>query len=383
MIELRNLTIRVHDFAAEDISVTVRPGEVHALIGPSGAGKTLILETIGGLYRPHSGSIFIDDRDVTLFPPEKKGFAYVPQDASLFPHLSVEDNILYGLKVTNQQIDHNLRQYIQHLTERLNIRHLLGRLPERLSGGERQRVALARALAVRPRLILLDEPTSALDPSIREETIYLFKELHREFKFTALLVTHNFEEAFFLSDVFSVLINGRIRQTGKRKEILYHPRDVGVARFLGVSNIFHGRIERVKGEDILINWDGAGETIAARRTFRDQWVTEGAEIFWGVRPEDVHIIKGEQTKGRNILAANLEAIYSGKNIHNLVMRVISDSSSLSDNNRGDKAGAEIKIAIRDAVLQRLNISAGSQLHIHLIPETIILLPLDKGVQPVC
>lgn len=366
MIELRKLTISVQGFAADGVSLSIRPGEVHALIGPSGAGKTLILETVAGLYRPHSGGIFIDGQDVTLHPPEQRAFAYVPQDASLFPHISVEENILYGLKVTRQDINNDLKRYILRLTERLDIKHLLNRLPAGLSGGERQRVSLARALAIRPRLILLDEPISALDPAIREETCYLFKELHREFKFSALLVTHNFEEAFFLSDVFSILIDGRIRQTGKRKEILYHPKDVGVARFLGVSNLYRGRIKEIKGDEVVMHWDEAGETVIVSRTFRDQWVTERADVFWGVRSEDVHIIKGErQEKGKNIFHANLLAIYSGKHIYNLVTQLAS-------------TGTEVKIALRDTVVQRLKISTGDVLQIRLFPDTIILLPSENN-----
>lgn len=365
MIELRNLTIRVQGFAIDDISLTVRPGEVHALIGPSGAGKTLILETIVGLLRQHAGSILIDDRDVTMLPPEQRAFAYVPQDASLFPHLSVEENILYGLKITRQQINTDLKEYINRLTERLDIKQILGRFPAKLSGGEQQRVALARALVIRPRLILLDEPTSALDPSLREDTYRLFKELHREFKFTALLVTHNFEEAFFLSDVFSILIDGRIRQTGKRKEVLYHPRDLRIARFLGVSNLFKGHIMQAKGDEIIISWDDAGETIVARRTFRDNWVTEGTEVFWGVRPEEVHITRGgHKGKEENIFHAKVVAIYSGKNIHNLIIQHIPTK-------------VEIKIALSDPVLQKLKVSEGDVLQISLIPEKILLLRAFK------
>ncbi len=368
MIKLRELAIRALGFEADRISLTIRPGEVHALIGPSGAGKTLILETIAGLYKPHRGSVLIDDLDVTVSPPEQRGFAYVPQDTSLFPHLTVEENILYGLKVTHQEINGDRQQYIRHLTGRLNISHLLDRLPPKLSGGERQRVALARALAVRPRLLLLDEPISALDPAIREETCYLFKELHREFLFSALLVTHDFEEAFFLSDVFSILIDGRIRQTGKRKEVLYHPRDVSVARFLGVSNLFKGRIIEVTGDEIIIYWEESGRTIIARRTFRDHWVTKGAEIFWGVRPEDVHIVKEEKKEDdENIFTANLLAAYSGKNIYNLITRLT-------------KAGTVIKIVLRDTVLQRLKISPGDVLQIYLVPDTIILLPSESNME---
>jgi len=365
MIELRNLTIHVQDFKAEEISLTVRPGEIHALIGPSGAGKTLILETIAGLYKPHSGSILIDDRDVTGYPPEKRAFAYVPQDTSLFPHLTVEENILYGLNSTNISITPEWRDYIDRIIDRLDIKYLMRRFPSRLSGGERQRVALSRALAIRPKLILLDEPTSALDPSIREETCYLFKELHREFKFTALLVTHNFEEAFFLSDVFSILIDGRIRQTGKRKEVLFHPRDVSVARFLGVTNLFRGRIVEIKDDMISIYWIDGDEMVIAHRTFRDTWVKEGIDIIWGVRPEDVHIIKGDRrAQGRNIFHVSLYATYSGKNIHNLVMRIDRDPSR------------EVKISVRDTVLQRLKITPGDSVQIRFIPETIILMPWE-------
>ncbi|MBI5192785.1 MAG: ABC transporter ATP-binding protein [Nitrospirae bacterium] len=383
MIELKELTIHVKDFMADAISLTVRPGEIHALIGPSGAGKTLILETIAGLYNPHSGNILIDKQDITEYPPEKRAFAYVPQDTSLFPHLSVEENILYGLKVVNKYITSELRNYIDRIIERLNIKHLTGRFPSRLSGGERQRVALARALAIQPKLILLDEPTSALDPSIREETCYLFKELHREFQFTALLVTHNFEEAFFLSDVFSILIDGRIKQTGKRKEVLYHPRDVSVARFLGVSNLFRGRIVEVKEDRVVIYWIDEKQTIIARRTFRDTWVKEGVDIFWGIRPEDVHIIKGEKkAKGQNLFHASLLAVYSGKNMHNLVTTLNIPSPLRGEGQGGgelrrysdENAGSEVKISLRDTVLQRLQISSVDAIQICLIPEHIILLP---------
>ncbi len=365
MIELCNLTIRAQDFKTESLSLSVRPGEVHALIGPSGSGKTLILETIAGLHKPDSGNILSDGKDITSLPPEKRAFSYVPQETSLFPHISVEENICYGVKVSNKGISNEARDYIRHLSERLNIHHLLERSPVKLSGGEKQRVALARALAIRPRLILLDEPMSALDPAIKEETYYLFKELHRELKFTAFLVTHDFEEAFFLSDVFSILIDGKIRQTGKRKEVLYHPKDIRVARFLGVTNLFRGYVEDISRDYIVISCRDTGAKLIIKRTFRDRWVTKETDLIWGVRPEDIHIIKGDRKmSGDNLFDVSLVSVYSGKNNHNLVTRLAKD-------------GAIIKISVRDIILQRLGLHAGSELQIHINPETIILLPADS------
>lgn len=362
MIELRNLTIHVQDFSAQDISLKVHQGEVHALIGPSGAGKTLILETIAGFSRPIKGSILIDNVDVTEYPPERRVFSYVPQDSSLFPHLSVEENILYGVKILRRTIHRDIKEYIEHLIDRLDIRHLLNRYPPNLSGGERQRVALVRALAIRPRLLLLDEPTSALDPPIREDICHLFKELHRDIHFTALLVTHNFEEAFLLSDVLSVLIDGKILQIGKRKEVLYHPRDVRVARFLGVSNLFRGHIMRIRGDEIFLHWDEAGATLMAKRTFREKWVTEGAEIYWGVRPEDIHIHKDMDNREKiNKFHAHVKVWYSGKNFHNLIIKLISNEK-------------ELRITLSERVLQRLKLATGDLIQVSLIPDTIILLP---------
>lgn len=303
---------------------------------------------------------------MTSYPPERRSFAYVPQDTSLFPHLSVKDNILYGIRLFNRKIDKDTKNYVEYLTERLNIRHLLKRSPATLSGGERQRVAFARALAIRPRLLLLDEPTSALDPPIREETCHLLKELHRELQFTALIVTHNFEEAFLLSDVLAVLIDGKIRQVGKRKEMLYHPRDIRVARFLGVSNIFRGRVLEIKDNKIFILWKDTGDTLIAEKTFREKWIKKGEEIYWGIRPEDVHIMKspGALSMKNNIFPAIIEAKYTGKIFHNLTVKL-------------PQREKELKITLSERAIQRLKIGIGDHIQISLFPETIIVLPLDS------
>jgi len=237
MIEIEQLTVQVSGFALADINLSVQEGEFFALIGPTGAGKTLILESIAGLVRSTSGRICIDGNDITHLPPEARGVGIVYQDHALFPHLSVKDNIRYGLRYqpkTNGTYHPTLDRWIEHL----GLSHLLDRATENLSGGEKQRVALARALAIQPTVLLLDEPLSALDPNFREEIRQLLHELHRETKITILMVTHDFSEAHFLAQRVAVIHRGQIEQTGTLRAVFTAPSTPFVAQFVGMKNIF-------------------------------------------------------------------------------------------------------------------------------------------------
>jgi molybdate/tungstate transport system ATP-binding protein len=237
MIQLQHLTIQLTGFTLQDVSLTMEKGEFFILLGPTGAGKTLILETIAGLIPSGKGCIRIGGRDVTRLPPEKRGVGIVYQDQALFPHMSVGKNISYGLRyhkktVTNGKVSRDF------LIRRLGLTHLLDRPVQNLSGGEKQRVALARALAIDPAVLLLDEPLSSLDPNFREDIRQLLKELHRETGITVLMVTHDFSEAHFLAQRVAVMNSGRIEQVGSVDNVFLRPATPFVADFVGMKNIF-------------------------------------------------------------------------------------------------------------------------------------------------
>lgn len=241
MLKLENVSKDWKEFKLRDISFEVKRKEYFVVLGRSGAGKTLLLEVIAGIHKPDSGKIYLDCEDITEKPPEKRNIAYMPQNYALFPHLSVYDNIAYGLKVRRVGKGETKR-IVHELAEVLDISHLLHRKPKTLSGGEQQRVALARALAVKPKLLLLDEPFSNLDVTTRLKIIEEMKKWHEEFGFTAIHVTHSFDEALALGDRVGVMVKGRIEQIGRCDEIFSKPKSVEIAEFLGY-NVLKGFFE--------------------------------------------------------------------------------------------------------------------------------------------
>jgi ABC-type Fe3+/spermidine/putrescine transport system ATPase subunit len=243
MISLRNVNVEFRHFVLKDLNLEVESGDYFMLVGPSGAGKTLLLETIAGLHRPRNGEIWIGDEDVTRFEPERRGVGMVYQDCALFPHLSVAENILFGLRVrrTNGAV---MSKALDDVTSLVRVRHLLDRKPGKLSGGEKQRVALARALAIGPRLLLLDEPLSALDPENREALQLELRRIHTELRITVVHVTHDLDEAMMLGKHIAVIGDGSIRQVGTPDDIFRRPNSEFVARFAMVRNIFLGELIR-------------------------------------------------------------------------------------------------------------------------------------------
>jgi molybdate/tungstate transport system ATP-binding protein len=236
MIQIDRLSVLLKGFALHDISLSVENGEFFTLLGPTGAGKTLILETIAGLVKPSGGKIRIGGKDVTHFPPEKRGVGIVYQDHALFPHLNVRDNISFGLRYHIQSCKPGTPSF-RTLVEHLGLTHLLERSVINLSGGEKQRVALARAMAIDPAVLLLDEPLSSLDPNFREEIRRLLKDLHKEMGITILMVTHDFSEAHYLAQRVAVLNAGRMEQTGEVSDVFMRPNTHFTASFVGMKNI--------------------------------------------------------------------------------------------------------------------------------------------------
>ncbi len=239
MIKLENLNVKLGKFALKDINLSIKEGELHAILGPSGAGKSTLINAILGVVKPQSGKILVEGKECTNMPIEKRSFGYVPQNLALFPHLSVKENILFGLKAKGVKPD----LLFDKLVEKAGIKELLERKPQSLSGGQKQRVALIRALVVKPKLLLLDEPFSALDVSLKRQMWELLLGLQKEFNITALFITHDLDEARFLSKRASVLIDGKIVQNGNTKELFEKPKSVKVANYLGYKNIFKARAD--------------------------------------------------------------------------------------------------------------------------------------------
>jgi molybdate transport system ATP-binding protein/molybdate/tungstate transport system ATP-binding protein len=251
VIRVRNLHVALGDFRIHDIELTVKEGEYFIILGPTGAGKTVLLESIAGLYPINGGEIWLAGRAVTQLSPEKRGISIVYQDHALFPHLSVRDNIGFGLRLRKQS-GQETEANLEWLAELLDISHLLDRKPDTLSGGERQKVSLARALSVKPQVLLLDEPLSALDPETREDVQLELRRIHDRLKITTIHVTHDFEEAIALGDRIAVLGEGHIKQVGTPEEVFHQPNSEFVARFAMTRNIFAGEaVDRDDGTTIF------------------------------------------------------------------------------------------------------------------------------------
>ncbi len=203
-------------------------------MGPTGTGKTVILELIAGLYAPQAGTILIDNLDSLEIPPEKREIGFVYQDYALFPHLNVYKNIAFGLQLRKVPPE-KIKDDMQPLVDMLGIAHLLERFPGTLSGGEQQRISLARALILKPKILLMDEPLSALDPNTKKMLCRELKELHQKYRCTIVHVTHDFNEANILADRIGIILGGKIKQIGSPKEVFGQPRDKEVAGFLGVD----------------------------------------------------------------------------------------------------------------------------------------------------
>jgi sulfate transport system ATP-binding protein len=249
-IEVRNVTKSFGSFrAVNDVSITVPTGELVALLGPSGSGKTSLLRIIAGLELPDGGQVFFEGEDATVRDARDRGVGFVFQHYALFRHMTVFENVAFGLRVRPRGTrpgEAEIRAKVMELLKLVQLDWLADRLPAALSGGQRQRVALARALAVEPRVLLLDEPFGSLDAKVRQELRRWLRRLHDEIRVTSVFVTHDQEEALEVSDRVVVMNQGRVEQIGTPQEVFDHPATAFVMNFLGHVNIFHGRVESGK-----------------------------------------------------------------------------------------------------------------------------------------
>jgi len=239
MVFLDHVSYAIGDFRLSDVTLRVAPGEYFVLLGPPGAGKSILMECACGLRRVHAGRIFIDQVDVTGREPRARGIGYVPQDYALFPHRSVRGNIEFGL-IPKGLPRRELAGRVNAAAALLSIGHLLPRRISGLSGGERQRVAIARALVVQPKVLLLDEPVSALDESTRRVVCGELRALHDRLRLTTIHISHNQQEAFSVADRAGVLFDGALAQVGTLGDLLRKPCDDRVAQFMCCENILAG-----------------------------------------------------------------------------------------------------------------------------------------------
>jgi molybdate/tungstate transport system ATP-binding protein len=243
VLELRGIGRQLGKFSLKRIDLRLREREYFVLLGPSGAGKTVLLEVVAGLTQPDSGQVLWDGKDITSAPPERRGFAVVYQDNTLFPHLSVAGNIRYGLRARGYS-RRDTETRAKALAETVGVTEMLARRPEHLSGGEQQRVALARALAAEPAMLLLDEPLSSLDPTVRASLRHELKRIHNESGAVFLHVTHDTDEALHLADRVGVILDGALCQVATPDQLFRKPSNPEVAAFLGMRNILSASLVR-------------------------------------------------------------------------------------------------------------------------------------------
>lgn len=267
--------------AVDDLSVRIPAGQMLALLGPSGCGKTTTLRMVAGFIAPTFGKILVGNRDLTVLPTHKRDVGLVFQSYALFPHLSVAENIAFGLKrrgVSKVEQERAVRSII----DKLKLTGLGERLPRNLSGGQQQRVAVARALVIRPTILLLDEPFSNLDAQLRESTGLELSRLQRELSLTTIFVTHDQNEAMSIADSIAVMKDGRLQQLGRAKDIYDRPANRFVAQFIGRGNFLPGRVAVIEGTTAHIELDIGQVTLVPTD---DLQVSPGDLVDIFVRPE--------------------------------------------------------------------------------------------------
>ncbi len=236
MIEIKGLSLQLGEFYLKDINLSVRDGEYFVILGPTGAGKTVLMECLAGLHHIRKGEIWFDRTEVTHLVPEERNIGYVPQDYVIFPFLNVFNNIAFGLKQA-RSAGSGIQERVNKLADMMGISHILHRDTRSLSGGEKQRVALARALAPSPAILLLDEPLGALDLRTAKYLRLELRRVHRELGLTTIHITHDLMEALEMADRVAVVQNGQVEQVAGPEEMLFYPEGEKVADFIGAPNI--------------------------------------------------------------------------------------------------------------------------------------------------
>ncbi|AEG17180.1 ATP-binding cassette domain-containing protein [Methanobacterium paludis] len=283
-LEVQNVSVDLGEFHLAHANLKLNKNDYMVIIGPTGSGKSVLLETIAGFYNPDNGKIFLEGNEITNLTPENRGISIVYQDYMLFPHMNIFENIAYGLKkkIKNQDI---IKSKVLEMAELLKIDHLFDRNPETLSGGEKQRTAIARSLIVEPKILLMDEPFAALDVNTHAYLTKLIKEVITDCQTTCIHVSHNFNDVYNLAEQVAVMKDGKILQQGTCQDVFSKPTHNFVADFVGVHNVFEGTVTEIKNgittvklkNDILI------------RSADTPPKTKQEHVLAAVRPENIII----------------------------------------------------------------------------------------------
>jgi len=290
--------------AVDDLSLDISGNEFFALLGPSGCGKTTLLRMLSGLEMPTAGRIWVDGQDITDWVPQRRPLNMVFQSYAVFPHMTVGENIAYGLKIEGRGRA-EIETEVKKALEQVQLSDKIDRMPNQLSGGQRQRVALARALVLKPKVLLLDEPLSALDKRLREDMQLGLIHLRNEVGITFIMVTHDQEEAMSMASRIAVMDKGRIVQLGTPRELYDTPNSRFVADFLGSINLIEGKVQAVEGNSVVV------ETAVGRYiNMADFKPNVGDKVFLGIRPEMFEVNDPEPDENR-IDGTAMETAYYG------------------------------------------------------------------------
>ena len=341
--------------AVKFVDITIEKGEFFGILGPSGCGKTTILKMIAGLERPSAGRIIIDGLDMKSVPANRRPVNTVFQSYAIFPHMSLEDNIAYGLKLKGIASE-ELKKRVSDMLDIMDLKGLEMRRPEQLSGGQLQRVALARALIMQPKVILLDEPLAALDAKLRETMKYELVKIQKEIGITFIMVTHDQQEALSMMDKIAVMNEGRIQQVDRPNLLYEKPKNIFVANFIGSANCLMGTVTKLeKGRTYITLADFNQEIIAiSRDNFK---VSERVQVI--IRPEkirfqDIQIPNNHEKTINRISGELLEIIYHGgvstfrvgfknKNLKPLIISQLNDDQQTKD---GYRIGSHVEVCWR-------------------------------------
>jgi ABC-type Fe3+/spermidine/putrescine transport system ATPase subunit len=364
-LRMDSLNVRLGGFALHDISLGLNRGEYHILLGPSGGGKSSLVKCILGFHRPQSGRIFFRGNDITEDLPERRKMGYVPQNYALFPHLSAEGNIRFGMRANGLSRSES-DALVKKLVGMLGIEKLMGRSVKNLSGGEQQKVALARALGTKPETILLDEPFSSIDEGARRGLWFDLKQAIEEVGITALHITHNLEEAETLGERLSVLIDGKLIQSGYNKEVLERPANEDVAEFLSYRNLFKGKAKSLPN-GAIVHLGHFSVTVGEK-------IKEGEEVTLCIRQQDIKIIKPdapikEQLK-RNVLSGKIVRVFTMLDYCQMWFKI-----------DGSARDYDLELKFPRHIKERYDLAPGNPIQVAIWEPKIIVLGIGGAISP--